>query len=105
MQPPPLLGSVEADALLMSIPGYTQILYQSIRKGRPEFTEADAAELASKLTAVDFANVNLSTDLNLMISDPKADPPTTTTRATSGSAESRRRKGRNRKTGGRSTTA
>lgn len=96
METKPLLGSVEADALLLSIPGYTQILYQSIRKGRPEFTEQDAADLAAKLTAADFANVNLSTNLDLMASDPKAEAPTT---KTSGSAQSRRRK-RAKRTGG-----
>jgi len=100
METKPLLGSVEADALLMSIPGYTQVLYQSIRKGRPDFTEADASELASKLTATDFANVNMSTNLDLMASDPKAESPTT---EKSGKASRNRR--RNRKTGGRSSTS
>lgn len=99
MEPKPLLGSVEADALLMSIPGYTQVLYQSIRKGRPDFTEADASALAAKLTAADFANVTISTNLDLMASDPKAESPTT---EKAGNSRSRRRE---RRTGGKSTTS
>lgn len=99
MEPKPLLGSVEADAILLSIPGYTQVLYQSIHKGRPDFTEADAAELAAKLTATDFANVNMSTNLDLMATDPKAESPSPEARTT-GSAASRKRRRKAGRTGG-----
>lgn len=68
------IGTFEADELLTSMQGYAQILYLSIRKGRPEFTEKDAAELAMKLAAVDMAQVGQATNLNMMVSDPKDEP-------------------------------
>lgn len=88
------LGSPEADQLLMSVPGWTQVLYLSIKKGRPGFTEQDAALLAAKLSFVDVAQMARNTTLDMVASDPKDEPLTILPKKTNGSAASRKRKRR-----------
>jgi hypothetical protein len=98
------IGTVEADELTMSMEGMRQVLYLSIRKGRPGFTEADAAELAVKLTNVDVANLAQSSTLDMLISDPKSEPPGVKPPSkTSGPAASARRRPE-RSPGGPSST-
>jgi hypothetical protein len=74
IKPKAPLGSIEADQLLMSMKGYAQILYLSIRRGRPGFTEQDAKDLAVKLSAADATNLGQISTLNLVASDPKDEP-------------------------------
>lgn len=95
------IGSPEADELLTSMQGYAQILYISIRKGRPEFTVKDAAELAMKLTAIDMVEIGQATTLNMMASDPKDEPlDVKPPLKKSGPAASRSRTRAAKKTGG-----
>jgi hypothetical protein len=101
IKPKAPLGSIEADALLMSMDGYTQVLYLSIRKGRPGFTEKDARNLALKLSAADATKLGQVSTLNLVASDPKDEPLNVTPPARkSGSAASLRRTRAAKRTGG-----
>lgn len=99
------IGTVEADELTMSMEGMRQVLFLSIRKGRPGFTEADAADLSTKLSMVDVANLAQSSTLDMLVSDPKSEPldikPPSKTSGPAASAKRRRR----RNPGGRSTTS
>lgn len=104
--PKNLIGSVEADTLLMSMEGYTQVLFLSIRKGRPGFTEKDAGELAVKLTTTDMTKLGHLSTMDMLVSDPKSEPLNVVPPSkTSGSAASRRRPKPQRPTGGNSSTS
>lgn len=93
MRPKCRIGSAEADAILTSMAGYAQVLYHCIRKGRPDFTEADAMELAAKLATVDMAQVGHASTMNMVVQDPKDEPLNVTPPLKkSGSAASRRRR-------------
>jgi hypothetical protein len=93
MKPRCKIGSLEADELLTSMEGYAQVLYLSVRKGRPDFTKADALELAAKLAAVDMTQVGHASTMNMMVSDPKDEPLNVTPPSKrSGSAASGRRR-------------
>lgn len=95
------IGSIEADELLTSMEGYAQVLYLSVRKGRPGFTEADSLELAAKLAAVDMTQVGHVTTMNMMVQDPKDEPLNVTPPLKkSGSAASQRRRKKSTGTGG-----
>lgn len=74
MKPRHLIGTIEADELLMSVEGYKQILTLSIRKGDPSFTEKDADELFTKMTQADLARLNMATNLDMVANDPKDMP-------------------------------
>jgi len=52
-----LLGTPDADAVAQSIEGVSQLLFLSIRKGDPSFTEADARALFNHLNAGDISRV------------------------------------------------
>lgn len=93
MKPKCKIGSLEADELLTSMEGYAQVLYHCVRKGRPEFTEDDALELAAKLAAVDMTQVGHVSTMNMVVQDPKDEPLNVTPPLKkSGSAASRRRR-------------
>lgn len=93
MKPRCPLGSPEADELVMSMAGQKQLLYLSIRKGRPDFTEEQAGDLVVKLTAVDTAKLGQLSTINMVVSDPKDEPlDVRPPSRTSGPAASRKRK-------------
>jgi hypothetical protein len=101
MKPGCKIGSVEADELLTSMEGYAQVFYLAVRKGRPDFTEADAMDVAAKLAAVDMTKVGHVTTMNMMVSDPKDEPLNVKPPLKkSGSAASRRRPRKPTGTGG-----
>lgn len=104
-KPKAKLGSIEADELLVSAEGSAQVLYLTIRKGRPDFTEKDAAALAEKLAAAEIARLAQASTLDMVVSDPKSEPLNIVPPSkTSGPAASRRRRSPTRTTGGNSST-
>lgn len=78
-RPKNLIGSIEADELLMSVEGYKQVLLLSIRKGDPSFDDAAAKNLFSKMTQADIARLEAITNLDMVATDPKDEPPSVTT--------------------------
>lgn len=108
-RPRHLLGTMEADELLLSVEGTKKILVVSIRKGDPSFTEKDADELFEKLTQADIAKLESATNLDMVVQDPKDEPPSIVPPSNAnGSRMSRRARrataAKARGTGGRSTT-
>jgi hypothetical protein len=105
-RPRHLIGTFEADELLTSVEGYKQVIFLSIRKGDPSFTEKDAEALFSELSFVDIAQISQASNLDMVASDPKEDGLNTTPLdAKSGSAGNRRqRRSAPKRTGGKSTT-
>ncbi len=100
------LGTPDADQLLMSVEGFKQILMASIRKGEPSFDEAAAERLFKHMTQLDILKAYSDTQLNLVLSDPKATRLDVKTSGTpNGSTTSRRTRraaqARARKTGGK----
>jgi len=75
MRPRNLIGTPEADALLGSSGACLEILMISIRKGDPTFDEDKSKQLIRSLTAMDILKVYQATQLNLVMSDPKAGKP------------------------------
>lgn len=73
-RPGPPLGTPEADAMLNTLEGYAEVLYLTIRKGRPGFTREDASRLLAALGEGRLGQVRRTTDLDL-VSDPKAPTP------------------------------
>lgn len=71
-----LLGTPEADAMVQSMEGTKYLLVLSIRKGKPEFSDADAEALWASMTLGDVAQVYQATNADLVMSDPKAEPAT-----------------------------
>jgi hypothetical protein len=78
------IGTPEADAKLLSLAGLQEQLFLSIRKGNPAFTREDAARIYGRLSPGDFARIFRATNVDMVVSDPKAMGPdgTTTTTAT-----------------------
>src|SRR5438067_1777413 len=72
LRPEHKIGTTEATELLMSAEGTIQYLMVSIRKGDPEFSEADAQKLYDNMTPLDIIKAYMATQLNLVASDPKA---------------------------------
>lgn len=104
-RPRHLIGTPDADELLTSVEGYKQVIFLSIRKGDPTFTEKDAEEMFANLTFIDIAQLSQASNLDMVASDPKEDglnrtPPD----ATSGSAGNRRQRLASRKQGGGKST-
>jgi len=73
-----LIGTPEADELLSSMEGVKALLTLSIRKGNPGFSDADAERVYGRMTLVDVGRVFKETQAELVTSDPKAGPGTTT---------------------------
>ena len=67
-------ANAEADAMLQSVAGVMEILYLSISKTDPTFTREAARELHAQLTFADIARVFALTQVDQVISDPKATP-------------------------------
>lgn len=86
-----LLGTPEADQKVQAVEGIQEMMTLSIRKGRPEFTTADAKALYSKLTVAQIARIFSATNADLVLSDPKAPattgPDSTTPSSTSSPAQ------------------
>jgi hypothetical protein len=66
-----LIGTPEADRVLQSMAGTQQLLYASIRKGDPEFTEEQAEELSHWMTLGDLERLHHATTLSMVFADPK----------------------------------
>lgn len=109
-RPRHLIGSEPADALLLSVDGFRQILVAAIRKGDATFDAAAADRLFQHMTQADLAKVLFATEIALVVNseDPKAGPPAGNekTRPTGGTGSRRsRRAAKARSRRGRSTTA
>jgi hypothetical protein len=100
VRPQRLIGTPEADSLLQSVDGIKQLLLLSIRKGRPEFSEADAAELFAAMGLGDIQAAFAVTGVGMVMSDPKGSRKTS---SSTGISESRRPR-KKVLTGGSSTT-
>lgn len=74
-KPKHLIGSPEADELLLSAEGYKQVLIHSIRKGDPGFSDEDARSLFEKMTQADVMKLQSASNLDLVANDPKDMPP------------------------------
>jgi hypothetical protein len=85
------IGTAEADQLLQTLEGIKQLLILSIRKGRPEFTDAEAKELYMHLGLGDLQAVFTATGVATVMSDPKGESETS---SANGSSTSRRRRRR-----------
>lgn len=99
-QPKHPIGTPEADRLLLSFEGSLQMLWRSIRKGKPDFSLEEAKEVRMWMTMIDLQALNYYTGAALVASDPK---PTPKPPARTGSSTSRRRRDA-ASTSGRSTT-
>lgn|SRR5574343_18998 len=69
-----LIGTPEADELLMSSEGYKQVLVLAIRKGDPGFSDKDAEELFRQMNPMDLASMQAATSLDMVLTDPKEPP-------------------------------
>lgn len=92
-RPKSLIGTPEADRLLQSTEGTKRLLLLSIRKGRPDFTEAEAAELLKDLNGGHVEAAFSATGVDQVIHDPKGSKTTRPGNGTSTSRPSRRRPG------------
>jgi hypothetical protein len=100
-RPKNLIGTPEADRLMGSMQGIEQLLLISIRKGRPEFTEADAKELYLHMGLGDLEAAFAATGVSAVMADPKEPRKTS---SPTGSSASRRRRNKARTGGSSSTT-
>lgn len=66
-----LIGTPEADRLLLSMEGVKRILVISIRKGDPGFTEEAARDLYLHMGIADLAAMQQITTVAMVASDPK----------------------------------
>lgn len=71
----PRVGTPEADELLRSLEGTKQLVLLSIKKGRPDFSEADATALFSKIALGDIERIFAATTADLVVGDPKEPTP------------------------------
>lgn len=94
------IGTPEADRLIQSLAGTKELLKIAIRKGRPEFTDAEAERLYLHLTLGQLEALYRDTEAALLMGDPKDGP---TTSGGNGRTTSPRRRGRGSR-GGSSTT-
>jgi hypothetical protein len=102
IRPKNLIGTPDADRLLQTVDGTVQMLLLSIRKGRPEFSQSEAAELTRQLGLGDIQAAFAVTGVSMVMSDPKDE---TKISKPSGNTTSRsRRRARKGSTGGSSTT-
>lgn len=74
-KPKPRIGMAEADALLQSVEGVMECLYLSIRKGDARFTRDEARKVFGSLSIEDIGRVMQATEVELVLSDPKAPSP------------------------------
>lgn len=95
-----LIGGEEATAKLQTVEGTKQLLLISLRKTRPEFTLDDADALFKRMTLAEVSQLVILTNLDMVLSDPKAPTPS----GAEPPARNRKERRRNSSTGGRSTT-
>jgi hypothetical protein len=69
-RPRALIGTPEADALLRSADGQKRMLLAAIRKGRPDFAEADADRLFAALTPFELAAAFEAAGVEAAMGDP-----------------------------------
>lgn len=74
LRPRNLIGTPEADRLLTSAEGLRRIIIAGIRKGDPAFDDAAADRLIKHMSQADLMRAYTATQMNLVISDPKAEP-------------------------------
>ena len=67
-----MIGTPEADEKCQSAAGVSEMLYLSIRKGRPSFTREQAREIYRELSVAQVGAVFHGTNADLVMSDPKA---------------------------------
>ena len=67
-----LIGTPEADRLLLTMEGMKRIIFASIRKGDPSFTEDDARELYLVMGIAHLAAVQQITTVSMVVGDPKS---------------------------------
>jgi hypothetical protein len=107
MQPRHMIGTPEADELLMSIEGLKRVVLHGIRKGDPTFDEEKAERLVKHMDMVDIVKTYVATQVNMLISDPKAEPldvkPTRRPNGSSTSRRTRRAQAKASRTGGGSS--
>jgi hypothetical protein len=107
LRPKHLIGTPEADMLLMSAEGMKRIIIAGIRKGDPTFDDAKAERLIQHMTQADIARAYVASQVPLVASDPKAMPPGAKPRSRpNGSSTSRRTRRAAKKqawTGGKSS--
>lgn len=70
-KPKPRLGSPEADAIVNTPAGQAEILYLSIRRGRPGFSRADATDLYARMMDADLLAASIATTAGMVVGDPK----------------------------------
>ena len=95
-----LIGTPEADEILMSMAGVCELLKLAIRKGDPSFSDDDARALFASMTVADLEGLLTATGMEMVLHDPKASSGTS---GATGASTSRRRH-RPGSTGGSSTT-
>ncbi len=105
LRPRNLIGTPDADRLLTSAEGLRRIIVAGIRKGDPSFDDAAADRLVAHMSQADLYRAYAGTQMNLVISDPKAEPldVTPSSRPIGGGASRRtRRAAKAGRDGGRS---
>ncbi len=70
-----IIGTPEADQLMVSFEGALRVIEISIQKGDPTFDEAKAKRLYENMTAADFVKLYMITQVQYVLSDPKASQP------------------------------
>ncbi len=100
------IGMPEADQLLMSLEGVKQILIRSIIKGDPTFDDEKAERFFKYLTEADVIRIYSTTQINLVINDPKVETPDVkrTSTPNGGTMSRRQRRARKASTSGQSST-
>jgi hypothetical protein len=104
MKPRNLIGTPEADKLLTSLEGLKQIILIGIRKGKPDFADADADRLIQHMNQADIVRTYAATQISMVLDDPKAEPldvkPKTRPNGSSTSRRTRRAATAKRRSGG-----
>ena len=102
IRPRHLIGTPEADALLMSTEGLKRIILEGIRKGDPSFDLAAADRLVRDLSQLDLLRAYAATQMDLIMSDPKVPPLDVTppSRPTGSTASRRTRRAKASRNGG-----
>jgi hypothetical protein len=88
------IGTPEADRVLFGFEGSLQLMKLSIRKGRPDFSDEEAAEIRHWMTLADLQALEHYTGAELLRHDEKKAEKTS---AASGNSTSRARRSRKRK--------
>ncbi len=102
LKPRNLIGTPETTSLLFTIEGSKHLLLNAIHD--PDFTPEKAERLLKYMTPMDIVKIELATQLNMVIDNPKAEPLNgNSTKSTDGSSASRRTR-RAAKAKGRRTT-